>query len=627
VCGIAGIFAPDERVDRELVRSMVATLAHRGPDGEGYYFDDGIALGMRRLAIIDPEGGQQPLYNERKDVVVVFNGEIYNHAELRRWLAGRGHEFSSLTDGEVVPHLYEELGPPFVERLNGIFAIALWDAPRGILHLFRDKFGVKPLYWRRTNRGVSFASEIRALMVAPDPPRALDHAAIDHFLTFRFIPSPYTLHEEIRKLPPASALRCTAEGVSEQRYWDEAPTVQRTDRGQLLEEYCDAFERAVMRQMMSDRPVGVMLSGGVDSGAITAVLAKHAPTVRTFTIGFSAGGDTNEVPLAQETARLFGAENQHLMLGPADYLAELPRALQILEEPIGSDSSLAVKFVSQLMRPSVPVALCGQGADEPLGGYWRHLGIKIAQTARGVPGAASLAERLPRLGNQVRFARGVQTLRTRRDLDLLMAAYRLFRDSQKRGLYKPEVAERVRASAPPEATVERLRERVGHLDPLGQMLYVDTRLWLPDELLLIADKMSMAASVELRVPFLDQDLVALVESIDSSQKVRGLSRKSLHKRAMLRWLPTRIVYRKERGWQTPVAHWLRAELRGLLEDVVLGEGEICRELFREDELRRMISTHATGEAQWSRQLFCLLSLGLCYRGLTESAAVRLPART
>jgi len=615
VCGIAGIFAPDGEAPERLVHAMVDRLVHRGPDGEGYHVEERIALGMRRLAIVDLPGGAQPLYNERRDVAVVFNGEIYNHLELRRWLEHRGHEIRSATDGAVLPHLYEELGPAFVERLNGIFAIAVWDAGREALHMVRDRFGVKPLYWAQLHGRVSFASEMRALLADPAIPRDVDLEAVDHFLTFRFLPSPYTPLTGVHKLPPATALRCTRGGIEEHRYWTETPPRQRrSDRRALVEEYSEAFERAVVRQMMSDRPIGVMLSGGVDSGAITAVLAKHSRHVRTFTVGFSAGGDTDETSLAAETARLFGAEHEHLILGPSDYLDALPRSLEILEEPVGSNSALAVNFVAGMMRPTVPVALCGQGADEPLGGYWRHLGVKLAQAGRRVPGARTAA-RLPGLDRRVRLARGLQTLGAADDLGLLMAAYRLFGDDAKARLYRPQTAERLRHGPAPEATVERLRERVAHLDPLGQMLYVDTRLWLSDELLLIADKMSMAASVELRVPFLDPDLVELVESMDSSQKVRGLSRKSLHKEAMLRWLPREIVYRKERGWNTPAGAWLRSELRGLLEDVLLGEGEVCRELFEEAEMRRLIDAHAGGAADHTRLLYALLSLGLCYRGL------------
>ena len=302
MCGIAGVYSRNGEIDRDLVRAMVSKLAHRGPDGEGQHFEANVGLGMRRLAIIDPEHGQQPLFNEAGDVVAIFNGEIYNHAELREELEKRGHRMHSHSDGEVIPHLYEEHGEAFVERLNGIFAIALWDAGKQTLHLARDKFGVKPLYWTKSNGKVAFASELKALLVDPAVSRELDLRAVDQFLTYRFVPAPRTLFEGVFKLPPASALSIDSRGFTERRWWTGEPRPTRTDTERLVDEYAAAFERAVVRQMMSDRPIGVMLSGGVDSAAIAAVVAKHSPHMRTFTVGFTGGGEgTNEIPLARET--------------------------------------------------------------------------------------------------------------------------------------------------------------------------------------------------------------------------------------------------------------------------------------------------------------------------------------
>jgi asparagine synthase (glutamine-hydrolysing) len=614
MCGIAGIHAPGGGADPELVRAMTARLAHRGPDGEGYHSAERIALGMRRLAIMDPEHGHQPLLNESGEIVVLFNGEIYNQLELRRWLEDRGHRLRSNSDGEVIPHLYEELGPAFVERLNGIFGIAIWDEPAGALHLMRDKFGVKPVYWARPGGRVSFASELKALLVDESLPRDIDLKAIDEYLTFRFVPAPRTLFEHVRKLPPASILTSTAGGIDTRRYWTGEPTADRRDADALVDEYGAAFERAVTRQMMSDRPMGVMLSGGLDSAAITAVMAKHSPQVRTFSVGFSGGGaGTDEVPLAAETARLFGARHEHVMVDAGEYLARLPESLIALEEPVGSTSALAVRFVAELMKPSVPVALTGQGADEPLGGYGRHLGVKLASRLRVlgpvIRPLARLADRAP--SEQLR--RGLATLDAEGDAELLLSAYTIFGEEEKRRLYAGEL--RATLGSEDELDVlERHRSPVAGLPPLAQMLYVDTRLTLPDELLLIADKMSMAESVELRVPFLDEDLVQLVESMDPSLKVHGRTGKWIHKQAMSRLLPEEIVNRPKLGWETPLGQWLRAELRPLLEEVLLGEDELCRTLFDEAELRRLIATHERGERDLTKQLFLLLSLGLWHRG-------------
>ncbi len=623
MCGIAGIHAPGGEADVRLVEAMVDRLVHRGPDGEGFHDAPAIALGMRRLAIVDPEGGHQPLLDEAGKVVAVFNGELYNHAELRAGLEARGHRLRSDSDGEIIPHLYEEHGASFVERLNGIFAIALWDARARTLHLSRDRFGVKPLYYSRGSGGrLAFASEVRALLADRSISRELDAAAIDHFLTFRFVPSPRTGLAAVRKLRPASVLSCGPDGLRETEYATTPAAGDRRDRGALVEEYRAAFERGVSRQMMSDRPIGVMLSGGVDSAAVCAVMARHASRVRAYTVGFAGGGaHTDEIAAAAETARRFGAEHESVLIGEREYLDALPQSMADIEEPVGTTSALGVRFVAELMRAAVPVGLSGQGADEPLGGYGRHRGALLAGALRGLPGARALAARLPRPAGRVTLARGLDALAARDDLGLLMNAYRLVGDGAKAKLYRPELAAGVRdAAAPPEQAVERLRARVAGRSPLGQMLYVDTRLWLPDELLLIADKMSMAASVELRVPFLDPDLVAVAESADPREHVRRGRGKALHKEAMLGLLPPEIVHRPKLGWETPVDRWLRRELRPLAEDVLLGDEGACASLFERRELQRMLDAHGDGHADHTRQLFCLLSLGLWHRGIVAAPA-------
>jgi asparagine synthase (glutamine-hydrolysing) len=612
MCGIAGIYERAASADAALVRSMTDQLIHRGPDGDGFHVEGRIALGMRRLAIIDREHGQQPLTNEAADVVVVFNGEIYNHRELRLQLEARGHRLSSGSDGAVLPHLYEDLGERFLERLNGIFAIALWDARAERLLLARDRFGVKPLYWSRSGSHLAFASELKALLRDPAVPRTLDLEALDRFLTFRFIPSPGTPFTAIRRVRPASLLTVTREHEHERLYWIGAEAPEETSAEELVERYSELFEQAVVRQMMSDRPIGVMLSGGVDSGAVTAVLARHSPHVRTFTVGFEEGGDSDETRSAEQTAQLFGTRHESLVVPTDDYLRRLPESYAILEEPVGTSSALAVAYVSELMRPDVPVALSGQGADELMGGYWRYVGVALAQAARPLSGAARATVGLPlgRLG--ARMQRGLATLSAKGDLDRLMRAYQLLSGDEKERLYRREVRDAL-AAAEPAAAVEGLRRRVADRRPLDQMLFVDVRLWLPDELLLIADKMSMSASVELRVPFLDADLAALAESIPGSLRVHHLRRKYVHKRAMAKWLPHEIVYRKERGWSTPMSSWLRRELHPLLREVALAGDGLCGELFRADEIAAMIGEHREGRRDWTRQLFCLLSLGLWHR--------------
>jgi asparagine synthase (glutamine-hydrolysing) len=365
-------------------------------------------------------------------------------------------------------------------------------------------------------------------------------------------------------------------------------------------------------------PIGVMLSGGLDSGAVCAVMARQAPLVRAYTVGFTgAGKDVNEIEAARETAELLGAEHQAVTVSEEQYLEGLPGAMLTVEEPIGTTSALGVRYVADLMAADVKVALTGQGADEPLGGYARHRGARLAGLLRRLPGARGIARALPVPGGDV-WARGREALAAKDDAELLLSAYRVLTPEAKARFYRPDVQAALREAPPPTDAFAWLQSRVADLDPVSQMLYVDTRLGLSDELLMLADKMSMAASLELRVPLLDRDLIALVESADPAQHVQLTEGKSLHKEAMRGLLPERIVKRRKLGWYTPVDRWLRGQLRPLAEDVLLGEGELCRELFEERELRRLLDEHGAARADHTRQLFCLLSLGLWHRGFVAA---------
>jgi asparagine synthase (glutamine-hydrolysing) len=350
-------------------------------------------------------------------------------------------------------------------------------------------------------------------------------------------------------------------------------------------------------------------------------MARHASRVRAFTVGFAGGGaDSDEIAAAAATARRFGAEHEHALIGEQEYLDALPVDLAAIEEPVGTTSAPAVRFVARLMRPHVTVGLSGQGADEPLGGYGRHRGALIAQRLRHVPGARALGARLPRPEGDTALARGLDALAARSDVDLLLGAYRVLTDAQKSRLYRASTAAALSDAPPPGAALAPLQQRVADRDPLAQMLYVDTRLWLPDELLLIADKMSMAESLELRVPMLDNDLVALAESAAPTEHVGLRAGKRLHKAALRDLVGEDIADRRKLGWQTPVDRWLRGPLRPLVDDVVLTSGGLCRELFEERALRELVESHTGGRADHTRQLFCLLSLGLWHQGVVTTPA-------
>lgn len=609
-----------------MLERMTAALAHRGPDGEAIWTADEIGLGMRRLAIVDVEHGEQPVVNEDQTIRVVFNGEIYNHGELRQWLDRRGHRMRSRMDGEVIPHLYEELGPACFARLDGIFAIALWDANTRRLLLARDHLGVKPLYVHRGGEVSRFASELKSLLKDPAVPRRLDLEALDAHLTFRFTPAPRTLLEGVEKLEPATCLVISDSGEERFRYWNPAPKLRRSmPLPEAADRFQDLLRAAVRRQMMSDRPIGAMLSGGIDSGAVVAMMSEVSDQVRTFTVGFEGGGDADETKLARQTARLFDTDHHDIVLPPGDFREDLPAAIEALEEPVGTSSAIGFREVARMARREVPVLLSGQGADEVLGGYWRYVGEWMTERLLGFVAPLRLQRPLAAVGARVpsaRLERGLRALRFPETSERFMQIYAVFDPQTKASLYGRELAAAV-TDACPEAAVERYRAGAAEAgrDALDQMMYVDTRLWLPDDLLLVGDKMSMAESVEMRVPFLDRGLVEFTESLPSSYKVRRGMRKVLEKRALADMLPREIVHRKERGFVTPVDRWLRGpELHGYAREILLDRGGQISALFDSRFVDALLRRHASGSADHTRQLYCLMALELWGRRFLGSSS-------
>jgi asparagine synthase (glutamine-hydrolysing) len=616
MCGIAGIRTPGSRVDPDVVAAMLAQMHHRGPDGEGSWVEGDVGLGMRRLAIVDVAGGQQPLTNEERTLKVVFNGEIYNHRALREQLRGRGHSFTSETDGEVIPHLYEEYGPGFVDRLDGIFAFALWDPASATLMLARDHLGVKPLYFHARDGAVRFGSELKALLADPAVPRQLDLGAVDEYLTFRFTPSPHTLLDGVQKVEPATYALFRDGAVTTRRYWDPQPA-ERTDLSlaEAASQFRELLRAAVRRQMMSDRPIGAMLSGGIDSAAVVALMAESSSKVKTFTVGFEGGGDADETALARQTARLFDTDHHDTIVPLSDFNRELEGVIELLEEPVGTSSAMGFREVSRLARPLVPVLLSGQGADELLAGYWRYVGEWIASRTLGVVKGLRLERPVSAAAKRVKTARlerGLRALRYPDTLTRFVNIYSVFDGQQKRELYGTELSPYLSLNGvgPAAQHVERYRAKAAARDSLSQMMFVDTRLWLPDDLLLVGDKMSMAESVEMRVPFLDRELVEFTESLPSSYKLRRGQRKLVEKEALTGMLPREIVYRKERGFVTPVTKWLREGLYAPARELLLDPAGTCAPLMNRDYVARILEDHRDGRADYTRQLFCLYSLEL-----------------
>jgi asparagine synthase (glutamine-hydrolysing) len=610
MCGLGAILDPAGTASTDAAARMVDALRHRGPDGDAVRRIGPVTLAHTRLAIIDVAGGDQPLVSEDGQVTLIANGEIYNHRALRDKLEQRGHRFATRSDSEAILHAYEESGPECVRELNGIFAFALWDARRQRLVAARDEYGVKPLYWCSDGRRTAVASEVGALLNAGVAEPEIDRTALDHYLACRFVPAPRTLFRDVSKLPAASTLVVEAGGAPRIETWRQPPGEPHRDlsdddlAGLLAERFTDA----VQRQMMSDVPYGAFLSGGVDSAAVVAAMARRsAGAPSTFTIGFPGhDGLLDERGPAAESARLIGTDHHETAMVETDFLAELARAMPRLEEPCGIPSAPALAQLSRFAAERVKVVLAGQGADEPHGGYGRHQAaamlnrVRLAPAALATP-AAAIARALPRAA---RARRAAHLLGGRGDAERLLRLVEITDAPVRRALT---------GKATPHAQDERLasaRAVLGDVqgrDLLEQALYLDTRMFLPDGILICNDKMSMAAGLELRVPFLDVELMRFVERIPARRRVRPRAGKRLHRMAMERLLAPEVARRPKHGFATPYDDWLRASL-GQEVERRYSPGEPLAGLVRPEAVARLVGEHRRGRADHKSVLYCLLEL-------------------
>ncbi len=625
MCGICGIFdLSGSPIERSTLDRMTEVIRHRGPDGDGQFVKGEIGLGHRRLSIIDLDGGAQPIGNEDGSLQIVFNGEIYNFIELRKELEAFGHQFKTRSDTEVIIHGYEQWGTDCVKRFNGMFAFALWDTRKRQLFLARDHLGIKPLYYLTADNRLLFASEIKCLMQDPACPREMDTDALAELFTFRYVPSPKTLFKGIFKLPPAHWMLCTRKGIKTERFWNWIPQLRRKWReAELVEEYQTLLEDAVRLQLRSDVPLGLFLSSGIDSGVLLAIMSKYCSgPVQAFTIGFKGGEKTNEVEDAKEMSRRFGADHHHLMVGSEDYENYYGRYMHDLEEPVGHEPAAAFYFVSKITSERVKVALTGQGADEPWAGYDRYLGVKLSRFYSRLPsvvtrGLAPLLARVP--GRLERFKRGVASLGEPDMLTRFAKVYSFFSADMKAQLYKGALLEQFEEDHyGTKEALRRLQSDVQHHDPLTQMLYIDTRANLPDDLLMVADKTSMANSLEVRVPFLDYRLVEFVESLPPNLKLRGMTGKYLHKKAMAKWLPRGVIYRKKKGFAHPIARWLRTSMRPLVDDCLTNGKSSISKYFNQDYVRQILERDRQGREQHMRHIYLMLSLELWHRAFMRT---------
>ncbi|MBI3088126.1 MAG: asparagine synthase (glutamine-hydrolyzing) [Candidatus Omnitrophica bacterium] len=625
MCGIVGMVGGS---DETLLRRMCAAIKHRGPDDEGVYLDPNApaGLGMVRLSIIDLAGGRQPMTDEHQRYRLVFNGEIYNHQALRKELEARGHRFTSNADTEVIVHLYEDVQERCVEYLNGDFAFAIWDTVERRLFLARDRLGVKPLYYWHHGQRFAFASELKALLQLPEVPRDIDLEALDRYLTFLYIPAPHSIFTQVKKLPPACRLTFDDGQARVERYWQ--PPQPSPHRGRpsadLEEAIVERLTEAVRLRLMSDVPLGAFLSGGIDSSCVVALMSRCSPgRVKTFSLGFAPPDDSyNELPSARLAAQAFQTDHREFLITP-DIAALLPQAVWHLDEPFADSSSLLTFLISREARRAVTVALTGIGGDELFGGYPRYLGAWASQSYAYLPapvrrGLAAAAGMLPEsvqsrnvAGWLKRFLQeGTQPLELRY---LHWRSY--FSAALKTGLYTDDIQASLNGADPYAASRALLRELPGN--ELDRLNALDLQTYLPDDLLVMGDKMSMAHGLEVRVPFCDHELVELVAAIPLRQRLRGFRLKGLLKHAVRGLLPEALLCKPKQGFMLPLGAWLRGPLAPLCRDILGAEPIRRRGLFRPEAVGRLVEAHVRGEATLTHQVYALLVLELWCRRYLE----------
>src|SRR4051812_37947924 len=634
MCGIAGIVAthalrPD---DLGRVLRMRDVLAHRGPDGAGVFVDDRAALGHRRLSIVDLAGGAQPLANEDDTIQVVFNGEIYNHADLRPQLEAAGHRYHTRSDTETIVHAYEQWGDDCVQRFRGMFAFAIWDAPRRRLLLVRDRLGVKPLYWARAGNRLLFASEIKAILKSGLIPATPNHRVLPEVLATRGTAGEETMFEGIYKLLPGHRLVFQDGRVRTDKYWElpldgPDPELERLPEGELIDRFRSLLQESVRLRLMSDVPLGVFLSGGIDSSAIAALMAREIDRpVDTFSVAF-ADRRFSELEYARTVARAIGANAHEIVIDDNDFFNALPRLVWHEDEPIAHPSSVPLHFVSMLARQHVVVVLTGEGSDELLAGYGKYPRAVINWRAgavyeRLVPAAvrASVAGSLvPRLPAQARrYARRSFLAMPRNVSAMFLDNFAGMPLHQQHELLAPAA---IAGHDPYAPSLAYFKEVNGRSGLLGRLLHTDIKTYLV-ELLMKQDQMSMSASIESRVPFLDHKLVEFAATLPDRLKLRGFTTKRILREAIRGLLPEEILTRKKMGFPVPFGQWTRARWQPVVRDVLLDRRTRERGLINPAAVERLLDAHRDGTANGGDAIWALVNLELWYRTFIDGQGVQ-----
>jgi asparagine synthase (glutamine-hydrolysing) len=640
MCGICGIFFSDRdwHVKGDVLAGMNRRIVHRGPDDEGFFVEENVGLAMRRLSIIDVKSGHQPLANENRDVWIVFNGEIYNHAELRAGLEAKGHHYRTRSDTETIVHLYEEYGRDCVRHLRGMFAFVIWDRRKRVLFAARDRLGIKPFYYRWDGKAFLFGSEIKAILAYPGVAAEFDRSRLAEYLTFGYITGPETMFAGIRKLMPGHTLELSEQGRSSteprnepriERYWDLTAEVDREPRPHeyYVRTYRELLEDAVGSHLMSDVPLGVFLSGGLDSSAVAALTTKiRGNRIQTFAVGYGEE-EFSELPYARQVAAHIGSDHHEVRLSRKEFFASLPHLIWHEDEPVVWPSSVSLYYVARLARERVTVVLTGEGSDETLAGYtryaWTLLNSKMDRTYRAlVPAFLRRA-----------FHAGISSAPLSAALHRKIEHTFLMRDGEDwpsfyfDNFYSAFSASEFSDLLTPEALASAGQAYAGSMgvwdrstgDLLHRLLYTDINSYLI-ELLMKQDQMSMAASVESRVPFLDHPLVEFTARIPASHEIKGMAGKFILKEAVADLLPGEIVYRKKMGFPTPWAYWLAGPQLEEIERLLSEPRSRARGLFRRETVQRIFDEHRAGHRDHGNRIWRLLNLELWQRVFLDGEA-------
>jgi len=614
MCGICGQynFGNQAPVLRRNLEKMTKSIAHRGPDDEGYHIAGPVGLGFRRLSIIDLEGGHQPMSDLEESVWVIFNGEIYNFPELKRELESFGHVFRTKCDTEVIVHGYKQWGDEVLDHLNGMFGLAIWDARKERLVISRDAFGIKLIYYKIEANSVYFGSEIRAVAAGTNESAEIDPNSVNLFLRYRYTPAPYTVFKGVRKLAAGTMLTFEKGTYSLRRWYNYKPVPfsPRKSVAEAQEQLLDLYKRSVKRQLLSDVPLGLLLSGGVDSAMLLALMNLYGNSWRTYTVGYGSSFSDDELTDAAETAARFSSQHTEVMLDRKTFEETLPRIVVCLEEPIASSSIVPMYFVCQRAREDVKVALVGQGPDELFGGYRRHLGVRYGAYWGGSPKwlrtpVAAVINALPRnetlkrglysldIPERMRRYQNILSLLPGNDIDAL------FQD----GMLGPDAGDRILECW------QDLGPLMSETDELGGFQFVELRSTLPDELLMYADKLSMAHGLEVRVPYLDKEIVEYAETLHANFKVRNGSQKWLHRHVCQTFLPKKILRRKKRGFAVNVVDdWFRGTVGNRMDEILMDKESLIYKYLHQATVQELLEQHQSGQHDNHKVLFSLVLL-------------------